>query len=185
MTGHEIHGYAIVSDDDMIADRGGHVPDGLRNDVAAAHFQAEFDRAGVLILGRASHEASPNPRHRRRLIVSSRARGLEQRPDGWWWDPGSRSLPEVLERVVPGGGRVAVSGGQRVFDMVLGGVGFNTFHIARAIGVSIPGGRPMFGAAGRGEVLESVLKGAGMRPGSTVTIDPRVPVELTLWRRIP
>ncbi|MDE3175476.1 MAG: hypothetical protein KGM15_05120, partial [Pseudomonadota bacterium] len=64
MSGVEIHGYAIVSQDDRIADAAGIMPECLKNDADWAHFQAELDRADWIALGRASHEAAPNQRGR-------------------------------------------------------------------------------------------------------------------------
>ena len=84
MKGIEIHGYAIVSRDDRIADFSGAMPDSLRNDADWAYFQAGLDAADWVALGRASHAAAPNPKRRRRLVVSRSARGLESRDDGVW-----------------------------------------------------------------------------------------------------
>ncbi|MEJ1161298.1 hypothetical protein [Prosthecomicrobium sp. N25] len=181
--GYEIHGYAIVSDDDMIADGNGDMPDALRNQADWDYFQGELDRARLVVLGRRSHLQSPNAKRRPRLVLSRRVRNLEQKPDAWWWNPAHRSFAEVLDRIVPGGGRIAVPGGQEVFDLLLDDAGFDVFHLSRARGISLPGGRPVFGGTSRGVVAESILSGRGMRAGSVVTIDPRVPVELTLWRR--
>src|SRR5271169_3255695 len=44
----EIHGYAIVSDDDRIADASGGMPTTLRNEADWAYFQAELDRADLV-----------------------------------------------------------------------------------------------------------------------------------------
>src|SRR4051812_36675988 len=48
----EIHGYAIVSDNDCIADASGQTPDMLRNEADWAYFQAELNRSTVTVLGR-------------------------------------------------------------------------------------------------------------------------------------
>ena len=106
----EVHGYAIVSDDDRIADAEGRMPEILRNDADWAYFQAGLDASAVTVLGRLGHEANPNPRGRPRLVVSSSSQGLERRGDGWWWNPQALAWPEVLRQVLPRGGRVAVPG---------------------------------------------------------------------------
>jgi dihydrofolate reductase len=183
LDGYALHGYAIVSANGMIADADGRIPDSLRNDADWAYFQGELDLARLVMLGRLSHEVTPNPKRRRRLVASSGVAGLEQRPDAWWWNPNAVPLAAALERIVPGGGRIAVPGGQGLFDLFIAEGGFDHFHLARAIGVEVPDGRPIFSATARGVTVESVLIGAGMRAGPTVTIDPKVPVELTVWRR--
>ena len=73
----EIHGYAIVSDNDCIADASGHTPDVLRNDADWAYFQAELNKSAVTVLGRLGHEANPNPKGRLRMVLSSSSTGLK------------------------------------------------------------------------------------------------------------
>jgi dihydrofolate reductase len=178
-----LHGYAIVSDEGMIADARGAMPAALVNEADWAYFQAELDRADLVLVGQRSHEAAPNTRRRRRLVVSSSAAALEQRPDAWWWNPQALSLRAVLERLLPAGGRVAVPGGQGVFDLVAGERAFAEFHLCHAVGVKLPEGHPAFSAIARGATVSSVLAAAGLAPGPTQTIDPAVPVTLTVWRR--
>ncbi len=181
MTPPDIHGYAIVSADDRIADAAGAMPAALRNDADWAYFQAELDRADLVAIGRASHEATPNVKRRRRLVLSRAARALERRADAWWWNPQARSWPEVAAELLPQGGRVATPGGQAAFDVFLG-LGFAGFHLSRAPGVRLPGGRGLFAACETGVPAAAVLRAAGLEPGETRTIDPIANVTLTLWR---
>jgi len=178
----EIHGYAIVSDDDRIADETGRTPDVLRNDADWAYFQAQLNLADVTVLGRLGHEANPNPRGRLRMIVSSSTRGIERRADGWWWNPQALSWTEAVGAVLPHGGRVAVPGGRRVFDLFLG-IGYDAFHLTRAEGVVLARGIPVFSACGAGTSAEAVFAEAGLRPGSREILDPAGPVSLVVWRR--
>ena len=82
MNGVEVHGYAIVSDDDCIADAGGAMPRALHNEADWDYFQRGLDLADLVVIGRTSHEVTPNRKGRRRLILSRQAAGLEQRADG-------------------------------------------------------------------------------------------------------
>ena len=177
----EIHGYAIVSDDDSIADASGRTPDVLRNDADWAYFQAELNASAVTVLGRLGHEANPNPRGRRRMILSSSSPGLEQRPDGWWWNPEALPWEQAIRTVLPGGGRVAVPGGRRVFDLFLA-IGYDAFHLTRAEGVSIPDGVPLFSGCRDGASAEALLAERGMKPEPRLILDPAGPVSLTIWR---
>ena len=176
----EIHGYAIVSRDDRIADASGAMPDALRNDADWAYFQAELDRADWVALGRKSHEATPNTRGRRRLIVSSAARGLERRDDGVWWRPDAVGFDEVAARLLPEGGRLGVPGGQGVFELFLQ-LGFTAFHLACAEGATLPGGRGLFAATERGESAEEALRRAGLVGGPTRWLDQAAGVSLTVY----
>lgn len=179
----EIHGYAIVSEDDRIADANGAMPRALLNDADWAYFQAELDRADLVAIGRTSHEATPNVKRRRRLVLSRSARGLERREDALWWNPLELGWSEVVGELAPKGGRVATPGGQAAFD-VFREIGFTAFHLSRAEGVSLPGGRGLFAACEAGASAESVLMKAGLSAGPRVEIDVAARVSLTLWRAV-
>jgi hypothetical protein len=181
MTAIEIHGYAIVSDDDRIADAAGRMPEALRNDADWAYFQAGLDAASLSVLGRIGHEANPNRRDRPRLVVSSQAVGLERRSDAWWWNPAALAWLEAIREVLPQGGRVAVPGGRRVFDLFLA-IGYDAFHLSRANGLRLPGGVALFSACDDGRRAEAVLSQAGLRAGPARILDPRGPVSLSVWR---
>lgn len=176
----EIHGYAIVSDNDCIADASGQTPDVLRNDADWAYFQAELNKSDVTVLGRLGHEANPNPKGRLRMIVSSSSAGLEQRPDGWWWNPERLPWDQAIRTVLPQGGRVAVPGGRRVFDLFLD-IGYEAFHLTRAEGTFIPDGVPVFSGCSEGRA-ETVLSESGLKPDARQILDPVGPVSLTVWR---
>ncbi|MBJ6127145.1 hypothetical protein [Microvirga splendida] len=177
----EIHGYAIVSDNDCIADASGRTPDILRNEGDWAYFQAELNKSAVTVLGRLGHEANPNPRGRLRIVLSSSSSGLERRSDGWWWNPGRLSWDEAIRTVLPEGGRVAVPGGRRVFDLFLA-IGYDAFHLTRAEGSHVPDGVPIFSACRSGRSAEDILSERGLASGERRLLDPAGNVSLTIWR---
>jgi dihydrofolate reductase len=179
----EIHGYAIVSRNDCIADAAGSMPASLQNDADWAYFQAELDRAVWVALGRLSHLATPNVRGRRRLILSRGASGLERREDGVWWRPDAIAFKDVVARLLPDGGRIAVPGGQGVFEMFLA-IGCTAFHLARAEAVMLPGGRRIFPGTGE-EKAEERLRRAGLAPGSTRWLDEQARVSMTIFSATP
>jgi hypothetical protein len=182
MWGIEVHGYAIVSDDDRIADASGETPAALRNEADWTYFQSELDRASLTVLGRFGHELNPNLRRRPRMILSGSVEGLVRREDGWWWNPASMPWEDAIRTVLPDGGTVAVPGGRRVFDLFLA-IGYDAFHLTRAEGVRVPDGIALFSACERGETAEAVLRGRGLRPGTRQVVDPAGPVSLVVWRR--
>ncbi len=177
----EIHGYAIVSDNDRIADASGRTPDELRNEADWAYFQTELNLSSLTVLGRLGHEANPNPRGRLRMILSSSSTGLERRSDGWWWNPDRLPWDEAVRTVLPEGGRVAVPGGRRVFDLFLA-LGYDAFHLTRAEGTAIPDGVALFSECDAGRSAEAVLSGKGLKPDPRRILDPSGPVSLTVWR---
>ncbi|MBB3021597.1 dihydrofolate reductase [Microvirga lupini] len=177
----EIHGYAIVSDNDCIADASGHTPEMLRNEADWAYFQAELNKSAVTVLGRLGHEANPNPKRRLRLILSSSSPGLERRADGWWWDPAKVPWDTAIRTVLPEGGRIAVPGGRQVFDLFLE-LGYNAFHLTRAEGTHVPDGIPVFSGCQTGRSAEAILSERGLVPRERQVLDPAGKVTLAIWR---
>jgi hypothetical protein len=178
----EIHGYALVSDDDMIADASGEVPAVLRNEKDWAQYQAALARSDLVVFARRSHENEPETHGRPRMVVSRSGSGLEQRDGVWWWRPDVVPWAEALARVLPQGGEVAAPGGQAVFDLFLG-IGYDVFHLARARGVKLPGGRPVFSACREGVHAEDVLAAHGLKHAERIELDPAQGVEMNLWRK--
>jgi dihydrofolate reductase len=182
---HEVHAYAIVSADGMIADASGEMPDELKNDADWAYFQSQLDLSELVIVGRRSHEAAPSTGRRRRVVLSGSVASLEQRRSVWWWNPSALPLSTLLEQLLPAGGRVAVPGGQGVFDFLARERAIDRFHLSRALSVRLPGGHPAFSAQADGTPLDHVLGEQGLHPGPTLTIDAHAPVVLTVWHRRP
>lgn len=177
----EINAYAIVSADDRIADASGALPPSLMNDADWRYFQDELDRCDLTVLGRLSHEAAPNLRKRKRVIMSSRAVGLDRRGDGWWWNARNVEWDAVAAELLPMGGRVGVPGGQAAFDFFLGRL--DAFHLSRAHRALLPGGRGLFSAVDHGATADKTLRRVGLVPDAVVMMDEAAGVDLTIWRR--
>ncbi len=178
----DIRGYAIVSDDDKIAAADGLTPPSLRNEQDWAYYQAALARADIVVFGRVSHEAEPNVHGQRRLVVSRTAAGLERRADAWWWDPSHEPWEKVAERLLPADALVAAPGGQVVFDLFLS-IGYTEFHMSRAHGVRLPGGRSLFSRCEAGVAADTVLAEGGLTLSQTIPLDPAHGVEMNVWRR--
>ena len=175
-----LHGYAIISDDGCIADANGRFPAMLRNQADWDYFQTQLDRADLTLLGRRSHDASPNLKRRRRMIMSRSVARLERREDGIWWNPKGVTLEMALAEVMPSSFEVAVPGGQAVFEHI-GAARFSVFHLARAVGRRLPGGRGLFGACEQGVAADKIL--SGLVGDASIWLDERSRVSLTVWRR--
>ena len=179
----EIHGYAIVSDDDMIAAADGLTPLSLRNEKDWEYYQRAQARSDLVVLARRSHEFEPNVRGDSRLVISQAAvEALEKRADALWWNPARVGWKDVAARILPFGGEIAVCGGQGAFDLFLD-IGYDAFHMSRAYGVLLPGGRKVFSASERGVSAEVVLADAGLTLSETIPLDPEHGVEMKVWRR--
>jgi hypothetical protein len=183
MAAWRLEAHAIVCREGCIADAAGRFPEALANDADWARFQAALDACAAVVLGRASHEATPNRAGRRRVIVSRAVGGLEARPDGLWWNPAGARLESALEAAAPGGGRIGVPGGRDVFDLLLYRIA--TFELARHPGVALPGGVPVLSGVGPGRPPEAALAEAGFVRAAVETLDPEAGVLAETWRRVP
>lgn len=181
---HAIHGHALVSADDRIADADGSMPPMLFDPVDWRRFQAALSASVAVVLGRRGHETHPNTRGRNRVVVSSGARGIERRLDAWWWNPAEVGIAEALATAAPDAGVVAVPGGCRVFDLFLA-AGYDRFDLARAAHLALPGGVPVFSAieADRTDA-EAVLARHGLAIAARDVLDAETGVTLTSWQRV-
>jgi hypothetical protein len=69
-----------------------------------------------------------------------------------------------------------------VFDLFLM-IGFDGFHLSRAHGVKLPGGRSVFSACDAGISSATVLGKAGLKLSERIALDPAHGVEMDVWRR--
>ncbi|MFY9969577.1 MAG: hypothetical protein WBQ45_21075 [Roseiarcus sp.] len=179
----EIAGYAIISDDNKIAGPDGLLPPSMRNEKDWEYYQRALAGSDLIVFGHRSHELEPNVRGDRRIVISRGVDGLEQRADGWWWNPARIKWAEVAKRLLPVGGAVAVPGGKGVFDLFLG-IGFDAFYLSHAHGVTLPGGQSIFSACDKGLSAETVLSTAGLRVSEKIALDPARGVEMNVWRAV-
>jgi hypothetical protein len=133
-------------------------------------FQWALAGSDLVVLGRRSHELAPNVRGDQRLVISRGAAGLKQHANVWWWNPARVIWAKVGRELLPRGGEVAVPGGQAVFDLFLE-IGFDAFHLSRAHGVKLPGGRALFSGCDTGLSAEAALAGAGLRVSKKIVLD--------------
>lgn len=173
-----IEGYAVVSDDDRIADATGQMPASLNNDAEWTFFQNGLDAADVTVLGRRSHNVTPNHRRRRRLVMTRSVGSVEGHGEIVLWNPDGVSLEIALEAFDCKIEHIAVAGGMDVFDFFLQGPNrYSVFHLSRIIGVKLPGGTGVFNAVEtKGMTAAQVLSSFGFLPNSTRMLDQGVKV---------
>ena len=66
-----VEGFAIVSEDGMLANAAGVMPDALKFEADRHFFERALDDVDVVVHGRHSHEQQPHSHLRRRLISDS------------------------------------------------------------------------------------------------------------------
>ena len=181
---HRIEGYAIVSADGMIADGNGKMPETIRNDADQRFFQAELDRAAVVVHGRHSHEGGPRAKDRRRVMLTRRTASIapdHSHPHALLWNPAGAPLEEAIASLGAAEGAIAIIGGPDVFGAFL--QFFDAFHLTLAAHAKIAGGRPVFPEVGPQTTPQDVLAGLGFRPGVHRALDAAAGITLTTWER--
>lgn len=140
MTSIQYEGHAIVSEDGMIADAAGEMPEALRSEADWRYFQAALDRAALVVLGRKGHARHPNP-GRRRLVLTTGVADLapdSTDPLAMLWNPAGLPVESVLAELEITDGTVAITGGTGTFDLFL--PLYSRFVLAEVRGLSLPGG---------------------------------------------
>jgi hypothetical protein len=178
----KIEGFAIVSQDGMLADSNGVMPESLKFEADQQFFRDGLDRCVAAVHGRHSHEQQPNSGKRARLWVTARVKAIEVEdvtPKSVLWNPEGATFEQAWDALGVDGA-LGVVGGTTVFGMFL--PRYDVFHLTRAPGVKLAGGRPVFPGV-PAKSPEDVMKQAGLREGKTRVLDARHNLTVTEWRR--
>jgi dihydrofolate reductase len=177
-----IESYAIVSEDGMLANAAGIMPDSLKFEADRQFFERALDEVDVVVHGRHSHERQPHSHLRRRLILTRQIPAIAADPSNdkaLFWNPAGASLDEALAALGTPEARVAVIGGTDAFALFLDRCDF--FHLSRAPGVRLPGGRPVFPEV-PDRTPEQVLTSHGLAPGRRQVLDPAKGLVVVSWQ---
>jgi hypothetical protein len=179
-----IEGYAIVSEDGMLANGAGIMPESLKFEADRVFFEHALDQVDLVVHGRHSNERQPHSPSRRRIIVTKRIESITADPTNekaLLWNPGGASFEQALVAVGMPNARVGIVGGSGVFGMFLDR--YDMFSLSRAPNVWLPGGRPVFpGVPAR--TPESLLSDHGLQPGVQESLDPAIGLNRVPWRRV-
>jgi len=184
MTGvFHIEGYAIVSEDGMLADASRVMPNSLKFEADNAFFEAALDNVDLVVHGRHSQEQQDRAPLRRRLILTQRIADIAAHPKNagaLLWNPLGASFEQAVAAVGAPVRRVGVIGGTDVFALFLDK--FDAFHLTRAPNVQLPGGRPVFPDVPR-RSPEDILAEHGLRPYTPRMLDAARNLVVVEWRR--
>ena len=140
-----IEGYAIVSDDGMLADATGVMSPSLRIEADHAFFTQGLEGIDAVVNGQHSNERQAGSPLRRRLIATRRVAAIAPDPANervLLWNPAGMPFEQALAALGVSAGRIAIIGGTDVFGLFLDR--YDVFFLSRAPGVRLPGGRPVF-----------------------------------------
>ena len=178
-----IDGYAVVSEDGMLANAMGIMPDALKFEADRHFFERALDDVDVVVHGRHSHERQPHSHLRQRLILTRRIAAIAADPStekSLLWNPAGASFEQALAALGTPNDRVGIVGGPEVFRMFLDRYDF--FHLSRAPDVQLPGGRPVFPEV-PGRTPEEILADHGLEPCRRELLDPAKGLAVVSWRR--
>jgi dihydrofolate reductase len=178
-----IEGYAIVSEDGMLADSAGIMPPSLKIEGDQRFFERGLDGVDVVVHGRHSHEQQPHSHRRRRLILTQRIKALEKDSDDektLFWNPAGASFDDALRALGTPDAIVGIIGGTDVFGLFLDR--YDVFYLSRAANVRLPGGRPVFPEVPK-KTPATVLREHGLSPGKPAVLDAAGCATLVSWRR--
>jgi dihydrofolate reductase len=178
-----IEGYAVVSDDGMIANAASEIPQSLIADADQVFFERGVDRVDVVVHGRNSEEHFANSPSRHRIIVTRKVASVgpdEVNPNAVLWNPKGASFEKAVAALGAPCRSAAILGGTDVFGLFLNR--FDIFFLSRIADVRLPGGRPIFPQVPI-ETPESVLSAHGLRDEGTELSDPAGRLIISRWVR--
>lgn len=178
-----IIGFAIVSEDGMIADAQGVMPPELIIEADQRFFESGLDKATAVVHGRHSQEQHPSSASRFRLIVTRSVPALAVDPANelaMLWNPAGADFEEAWRALGITGGDLVVIGGTRIFEMFL--PRYDSFNLSRVSHVRLPRGRPLFSQI-PAQSPEMVLERYGLKPGPKRILDAAAGVAVVTWER--
>jgi dihydrofolate reductase len=178
-----IEGYAIVSEDGMIANAEGIMPDSLKFEADQQFFERGLDEVDVVVHGRNSYERQPSSYLRRRVILTRQVPAIAADPSNGkalFWNPAGASFEQAMALLGTPDGSVGVIGGTEVFGMFLDC--YDVFHLSRAPNVRLPRGRPVFPEVPT-RTPEEVLASHGLDRGQRQALDPAKGLAIVSWQR--
>jgi hypothetical protein len=180
-----IEGYAITSEDGMLANASGIMPDSLKFDADQEFLEHGLDGVDVVVHGRHSRERQLRSHLRSRLIVTRQVLAIAADPSQestLFWNPSGASFELALTSLGIPDGNVGVLGGTDVFGMFLDR--YDVFYLSLARGVRLPGGRPVFPEV-PSRSPEEILAAHGLGPGPRQVLDAAKGVAVVSWQRLP
>jgi hypothetical protein len=178
-----VEGYAIISEDGMLATAERIMPASLMFDADQHFFEQELDSVDIVVHGRHSQERQLRSAERYRLMLTRSVPALAPfpaNPLGLLWNPAGATLEEALAAHGMPNADLGIIGGAEVFALFLGL--YDVFHLTRAPNVRLPGGRPVFPDV-PARTPEDILAAHGLVAGSVEELDAAKGVTMVSWRR--
>lgn len=180
---YHIEGFAIVSQDGMLANAAGVMPPELIVEADQRFFEDGLERMDAVVHGRHSQEQHRRSATRLRLIATRKIPTLQQdplNPSALLWNPAGASFEQGLNALGVSRGKIGIIGGTDVFGLFL--PHYTVFNLSRANDVRLPGGRPVFPQVPTLSP-EDVLGRHSMKSGPVQVLDHHRNAALAVWTR--
>lgn len=122
-------GHAIVSTNCCIADVLGSMPADLRSESDWELFQESLNYSDLVLIGRASYKKFSESK-RNRLIPTNQINGYDMREDLCFFNPNDIPINEILLKYNPFPNKIAVAGGQGVYQLIFDQFSYTEFHLS-------------------------------------------------------
>jgi len=112
-----VEGFAITSEDGMVADGNGQMPSALVIDADQQFLSNGLDSSDLIVHGRNSHESQPASMNRRQLIATRKVDAISpcfDHPQAMLWNPAGMALAQAASMLGIDGGSVAILGGPEI-----------------------------------------------------------------------
>jgi len=136
-------GFAIVSEDGMLADAYGVRPSALVVEADQQFLSDSLDRVDLIVHGRNSYENQAHSLQRRRLIPTRQIKTVapaENFGHALSWNPAGLPLEKAAETLGVRNGTVAILGGTEIYGLFLRR--YDLFHLSRQSGLRLLAGCP-------------------------------------------
>jgi dihydrofolate reductase len=178
-----IEGYAIVSEDGMLATAARVMPPSLMFEADQRFFERGLDGVDVVVHGRHSQEQQAGSAARLRLMLTHHVPALEPHPSNpkaLLWNPAGATFEAALSALgLALDASAGIIGGAHVFALFLNR--YTVFYLTRAPAVRLPGGRPVFPDV-PARTPEDVLRDHGFVPDEPDMLDPAKGLAMVAWR---
>ena len=178
-----IEGYAVISEDGMIADASGKLPAALVAEADQQFFEHGLHGVDFVVHGRNSEENDAHSAHRRRIIVTHRVSAVAPDPHratAILWNPAGAPFADAVAALEMPCRSAAILGGTEVFGRFLDL--YDLFFLSRIAGVRLPGGHPVFPQV-PGKTPETVLAAHGLGDAGPELKDPAARLIILRWER--
>ena len=154
-------GHAIISRDCFIADAVGLMPPDLRSDSDWKLFQEDLYYSDLVMIGRTSYKKFPENK-RNRLIPTNQINGYDMREDLCFFNPNDIPMNQILLKYKPYPKKIAVAGGQGVYQLVFEQFAYSEFHLSIKENYELKEGIHMIKGINQLELVNDYMNKHGM-----------------------